>query len=245
MPSANYAEKSHSRAQMAQPDSRLVAIPPVRPIIRCMRGVLASFLIGTVLIAVVGCRAPQPPQEPTFMMLRIPDYEAFVDQTLTLLRERDFPPERVDRDAGLIVSQPTTSGQWYEFWREDSQGGYQIFESSICTMQRVVTIRSELAGPPPQPEEIQAGSFQDTAPPLPATFRVSVQVDKYRYSAPDRQITTASGAIAIYSEKIPTAEGLRKLRTKGAHWIPKGRDGLLEAHLLAKIAAMPQVEPVE
>ena len=67
-------------------------------------------------------------------------------------------------------------------------------------------------------------------------YRLAVQVDKSRYSATERQITTASGALAIYSEHIPTTEGLRKAESGGAHWVPLGRDALLESYLLAKLA---------
>jgi hypothetical protein len=72
---------------------------------------------------------------------------------------------------------------------------------------------------------------------LSGESRVSVRVDKQRYSAPERQVTTASGALAIYSEHLPTTEGLLASRTEGEHWIPLGRDVLLEQYLLDTIAS--------
>jgi hypothetical protein len=69
-----------------------------------------------------------------------------------------------------------------------------------------------------------------------------VQVDKLRYSAPERQVTTGSGALAISSEKTPDVEGLRGPRSHRAEWVPLGRDPLLEAFLLQRIAgARPDV----
>jgi hypothetical protein len=68
-------------------------------------------------------------------------------------------------------------------------------------------------------------------------YRVSVAVNKSRYAAPDRQVTTASGALAIYNERLPTNEGLRNARSRLSHWVPLGRDALLEADLLDRIAA--------
>ena len=160
------------------------------------------------------------PNGPTEIRLRIPDRDAFIDQTLTLLRQRDFTPRRVDRDDGLVVSEPATSQQWFELWRRDSIGGYQLLESSVHTVRRIVTVHLD-------PLDAEDPSDE---------FRVSVQVDKERYSAPERQVTTASGALAIYSEHLPTTEGLVASRTEGEHWVPLGRDGQLESNLLDKIA---------
>ncbi len=203
-----------------------------------MRHVSFTGVLVAFLVALGGCHAPPQSTGPTEMVLRIPDHEAFLDATLTVLREHDLPPERVDWERGLAVSHPTTSGQWFEFWRGDSRGGYQLFESSIHTVRRIVTV------------QVEPTAVEGTAGVLPAKrardeYRVSVQVDKQRYSAPERQVTTASGALAIYNERLPTTEGLRGAASRGEHWVPLGRDVLLEAYLLDKIAArLPEVEPV-
>jgi len=177
----------------------------------------AFFLAG----ALAGCQMSPPADGPTQISLKIPDRDAFIDQTLTLLRQRDFTPRRVDRDDGLVVSEPATSQQWFELWRHDSIGGYQLLESSIHTVRRIVTV---------QLDPLDAEHPSDE-------FRVSVQVDKERYSAPERQVTTASGALAIYSEHLPTTEGLAASRTEGEHWVPLGRDAQLESYLLDKIGS--------
>jgi len=204
--------------------------------------VCTGVAIG-ILLATTGCQTPPAATGPTEMLIRIPDREAFLDATLTLLRRYDLPPQYVDRAGGKIITERATSGQWFEFWRVDSQGPYQLLESSLHTMGRVVTVTIE-------PAESSAGSqTQPTEPasqPSADTYRLAVQVDKARYSAPERQVTTASGALSIYSERIPTAEGLRRARTARAHWVPLGRDPLLEAYLLARLAdAMPDVQPLQ
>lgn len=163
------------------------------------------------------------------MALRIPDQDAFLNATLTLLREHDFPPDRVDRTAGLVITRPSTGKQWFELWRRDSIGGYQLFESSIHTVRRIVTVRVDPA---------EVGDAPDA-------FQVSVQVDKERHSAPERQVTTASGALAIYSERLPTTEGLMAARTEGEHWVPLGRDALFERYLLDQLAGvLAEVTPM-
>jgi len=176
-----------------------------------------------------GCHAPPSPDGPTEMVLRIPDRDAFLDATLTLLRERDFPPAQVGRADGIVVAGPSTGQQWFEFWRRDSLGGYQLFESSIHTIRRTVTVQMD----------------PTDAVRLGAEYRLSVRVDKERHSAPERQVTTASGALAIYSERLPTAEGLLAAKTEGEHWVPLGRDLPFELYLLDKIASvLPEIAPV-
>ncbi len=199
-------------------------------------------------LALTGCRAPLPPEGPTELRLHVPDYEAFFDASLSVLRRYDFAPDYADRLRGVIVSEPVTSGQWFEPWRVDAPGGYQLLESSLHTVRRVVTVRIE-------PHEMPAATTEPTVadvlsdewdrePPVwgVKTYRVSVQVDKARFSAPERQITTASGALAIYSTRIPTTEGVRGPAGRDIDWVPVGRDPLLEAFLLEKLAnALPSV----
>ena len=225
--------------------------------------VLSTLCVFGALLA--GCHAPPSPTAATELRVQIPDYEQFVDRTLTLLRERDFEPDRVDRPAGVIVAGPTTSAQWFEFWRSDVQGAYQVLEASLHTIQRRVSITltpaeaegwaEEAVGPAVVLGDAEAadgaGDPDVTAVPGVAMaasggrYRLVVQVDKYRYSAPERQVTTASGALSIYSERLPTTEGLRGARSRGLHWVPLGRDGLLEGYLLAKIlSANPDVKVV-
>ena len=160
------------------------------------------------------------------MRLQIADRERFVDNALTMLRELDFEPAWVDRDRGLIQTRPTTSAQWYEFWRGDVIGPDQALESSVSTVRRSVRVD---IGPPPIGE---------------AASTVDVEVRKERYSAPERQVTTASSALAIYSERLPTSEGLIRARTAGEHWVDLGRDGRLERDLLRRMSRLPSARKI-
>jgi hypothetical protein len=194
-----------------------------------------------------GCQAPVKPEGPTRLTLPIVDRDAFIEATLTVLRENDFTPRRVDYREGRIEAGPTTSGQWFEFWRSDSRGGYQALESSLHTIRREVTveIRPVAASAPavvrrPGTRSTGAGAATpapgvDAKAPPPTECTVDVTVEKSRYVAPSRQVTNASGALAIYSERLPTEEGLRGARSVDEQWVPLGRDGLLEKHLLSLI----------
>jgi len=184
------------------------------PIIAISLGFLAGLTCG--------CQTAAPPSNSVPRLVRVADRDAFFNETLTLLREKDFPPRRVDREGGVAVAGPTTSGQWFEFWRSDSRGPRQSLESSLHTIRRTVTVK--LAAD-------SAASSSDRG----GTYQLSVEVEKERYSAPERQLTTPIGALAIYSDKLPTEEGLRAARTYGEHWVPIGRDPLLEEYLLEQI----------
>jgi len=205
-----------------------------------------------MVVALAGCRAPLPPEGPTELRVYVPDYEAFFDAALSVLRRYDFSPDYADRTRGVIVSEPVTSGQWFEPWRVDSPGGYQLLESSLHTIRRTVTVRLQpLEDSPAETQPTVADVLSedwDREPPVWGVkrYRVSVQVDKSRYSAPERQITTASGALAIYSTRIPTTEGIRGPASREIDWVPLGRDPLLEAFLLEKLAnALPNVSVVD
>jgi hypothetical protein len=185
------------------------------------------------LAALSACQAPTKPVDPTTDVISLRDKDAFIDTALTVLREHDLQPQFADRGHGEIVTHPTTSAQWFEFWRKDAPGSYQLFESSIHTVQRVVTVHIAPEGDPPT-----------TAPAAPAisaadangdSYRLTVEVQKFRFSAPERQATTASSALAIYNERLPTREGLVAAKTAGQHWVPLGRDPLLETYLLEKL----------
>jgi len=178
---------------------------------------------------------------PTEVVLHIADYDAFVDASVSLLRQFEFPPERVDRARGMIVTGPATSGQWFEPWRVDSQGPYQVLESSLHTLRRAVTVQITPLdeAPATQPTVTDVISEEwDREPDLwqVPRYRVAVQVDKERYAAPPRQITTTSGALSIYSTRIPTTEGVRGRASRSDEWVALGRDPLLEAFLLERLA---------
>lgn len=190
------------------------------------------FLLAAASIAAYGCQAAPRPQGPTTVVWHVSDVEAFLDDSLSVLRECDLPPARVERASGHIVTQPTVSAQWFEWWRSDARGAYQLLESSLHTIRRTVDVRIEPA--------VAAG--EAGAAGQPTAYRVSIRVDKERLSAPQRQITTASGALSIYNERIPTDDGLRLAKSAAEHWMSLGRDVLLEEHLLARLAGLPQVQ---
>ena len=184
-----------------------------------MRSAYALFLWGCSLTLVGGCQAPPQANGPTRAIVRVSDRDAFLDSMMTVLREHDFPPDQLDRRGGTLVTEPSTSGQWFEIWRSDVHGAYQILESSLHTLRRIVTVHVSPS----------VADGEDA-------YDLVVEVDKQRLSAAERQITTSSGLLSIYSERVPTIEGKRGAGSALVRWIDAGRDVLLENYLLGRFA---------
>ena len=245
-----------------------------------LRACRVLVLSSGALLAITGCQAPAAPTGPTEMVMQLASYQRFLDDSITLLRQNDFPPDFVDRTHGLIVTQPATTGQWFEIWRADSRGAYQTLESNLHTMRRVIRVAVEpvesetmrpiaefdaqasATGTPARSAEANGKNAESEArvsepgdassrpvlPPDPnadaslpleppnvsGRFRVRVLVEKSRLTQPERQVTTASGAMGMYSLRTPTAEGERHKRDQ--HWVPEGRDGELEAWVLEQLS---------
>ena len=192
-------------------------------IIRSMLRLGSTLLVISFAALLGGCQAPRAAEDPTQLLVRIADRDRFFDQTLTTLREFDFQPRELDRERGIAIAGPTTGKQWFEFWRRDVQGPYQVLESSLHTIRRIVTVRVDPQG--------DGGAS-----------RLTVQVDKSRFSSPERQVTTSTGALGIYSERLPTTEGLRNARHALDQWIPLGRDAEMESYLMDQIVTATNVE---
>ena len=177
-----------------------------------------SGISCAILVFLAGCTAPRV-GGPTTATLQIGDRDEFINRTLTLLRENELPPRFVDRELGRIETRRSTGGQWFEPWRSDVIGGYQILESTLHTIGRTATISLDQT---PNDDQVQ----------------VTVNVQKERYSAPERQVTTASGALGIYNESVPTYSGLRGRTGRFETWVTLGRDPLLEEQLLSQMKVL-------
>ncbi|MBN1344717.1 MAG: hypothetical protein JXQ73_18640 [Phycisphaerae bacterium] len=181
-------------------------------------GGLAGSLLGG-LVLLTGCVDPPSdygPVQADVVVSDGTDFDYLWESTLRTLRRVNLTPDRQDSREGIITTKPITSQQWFEFWRHDSLGPYQWVESSMHTTQRHAIVRIQR-----QPE--------------PGHYRVSVEVEVFRYSAPERQVSTPSGALLMYSEKLPTEQGERLQPMEDVHWVRLGRDPQLEGLLLRRI----------
>lgn len=162
---------------------------------------------------------------------------------MTVLREHDFAPRQLDRESGLVVAGPSTSGQWFECWRQDTRGGYNFLEANLHTVRNTVTLRLDPAtGGEGAATSAPTSGEAAKSEPTSATYRLSVQVDKERLSALERQVTTTGAALTIFSERAPTEEGFRDKLGATRQWVRKGRNEPLEVYFLQRIIEATQAE---
>jgi hypothetical protein len=173
----------------------------------------------TFLVCLVGCQQPHPPSEPSpqTLLIQKDDIDMAWDETLDVLREHYFIPDRQDRRAGLIVSYPDLSKQWFEFWRDDAQGSYEVAESSLHTVRRTVEVRF-----------VPVKGKKDK-------YEIKVCVLVHRKSEPGRQITSSSGAYMAFRDNVPLVTGDTPKRQNVLQWVFIGEDTRMENYLIRRI----------
>ena len=175
-----------------------------------------TFTILVGLAFAVGCHKPAPPQGPTAEFIQHDDVDPLWQAAQSVLRKHDFQVDRQDLAAGVIETLPTTSQHFSEFWRQDVADPYSFGQATMHTMQRKATVRF-----------IRAPGSQWT---------IELEVDVYRLSTPEHQVTSASSALLAFSGGLPTATGQVGVNaSKQREWVPLGRDGEMESRLLSQI----------
>lgn len=181
-----------------------------------MRGQIAIRGTAGLLVCVacpMGCHRPIAPEGPSSESIAADGLEDIWDAALKVLQKHDFLPVRQDRAAGIIATLPTTSQHFSEFWRQDVAEPYGFAHASLHTTQRKATVRFVREG--------------DTD-----AWSLEVQVDVYRLSTPESQVTSSSSAIQGFSGVLPTTEGEI---ARNRRWVHLGRDEMMERRILNRI----------
>ena len=179
---------------------------------------LGSACLLVAMLA-VGCMQPPAPLEHQSLRLTVSDeneQRALWDTTLDVLRRSRFQIDRDDPGARVITTFPEVSGNWFEFWRQDTATAYDTVEANLHTVRREATVNL-----------VPADSEN--------TWLLSIKVVKSRHSAPERQMTNPAEGLRVFSAAIPTTSGDVLTRAESVEWIDRGRDAAVERMLLDRV----------
>ena len=149
-----------------------------------MRAFLASVavvLAGAVMGFSGGCAEHSKPILPPAQMTQDEkNFDALWQSSIDTLRKYYFTLDVQDRRRGLIVTAPTVSRNWFEFWRSDAVTTYDVTENSLQTIYRkiTVTIRPSSSGS--------------------STYVVAVTVDVYRSDRLDKEAASVSSSYDMF-----------------------------------------------
>lgn len=189
-------------------------------------------MLGIVLLSIAaaaslaGCQAPRPITGQVSVSLADEEaYRQFWGHSVATVRHFGYEMQRVDPAAGVIVSEPMTSKQWFEFWRNDTLAAGQVVEASMHTTRRQIRVHVQPMGEP-------------------KTYLVDVRVDVQRMSQPDRQVTTSASVAHAYTDRLPTEQATTEAEA-AVHWVDMGRDRVLETAILERLSRWPDARIIQ
>ena len=168
---------------------------------------LLSLLL--IIFTVCGCQQPEELHNPAVFKSGSEELWTACKDELTA---RGFSIGFQNRKAGIIETNPLTSKQWFEFWRNDVVDSSSTIKSSMHTTNRVITLNI---------------NSDDSS--VECTAKINRQYDKYTEKAPpviteDSLIATSYILIREDDNKTPKT------------WAYIGRDSKLEQSILQSIS---------
>jgi hypothetical protein len=181
-----------------------------------MKKIALTTCVICIGLFIFGCQYPHAPVQPASgaLVINKSEFDTAWEETIDVLREHYFIPDSQNQRAGLIVSYPTLSRQWFEFWRDDSLGTYEKMESSIHSIRRTARVKFV---------------------PVKDKYQIQISIMVQRKAEPERQITSASGTILAFRDTAPLMSGEKKPRAKTITWTQVGEDVKLANYLLHRL----------
>lgn len=106
-----------------------------------MRTILTSLVFAGLLAGVGACvRHTEPLRSREDMTPAERNFDNLWHASRYVLRKYHFTIDRQDRRAGLISTEPMTGKHFFEFWRRDTAGRQDTYESTVQTIYRTVTV---------------------------------------------------------------------------------------------------------
>ncbi len=191
-----------------------------------LRGV--GFLILGLLLA--GCTEQQQYGAVKPICVDNIDKIQAMETVEDVLAKMHFTIEKADTKSGFIRTRPLAGGQFFEFWRSDNVGADNWLESNLHSIRRVVELNM---------------SEQDEGPPKSGNrLCINCEVQKYRLSMPEHQVSSSARAYEMFSESSSTLQNLKlnPEQKEGMAWIDLGKDRQLAAEILKRISSMLDIE---
>lgn len=180
------------------------------------------MIVAPVAACLVGCAAPQRTGDLVQQQFEVTgdqdDQDRIWEQSTDVLRRQGFKIDRYDRRAGVVTTFPQTSGQFFEFWRKDTDTPYDWLEASLRTVRRSVTLESRLD---------ESGE----------AMLITVTVHRETFATPERQFNNSLAAFRMFGDELPGERTGGRVTRADSYWIPDGRDPAMEAYLMKRIAA--------
>lgn len=144
------------------------------------------------------------------------DFDELFEAAERVARKHYYRIDQADRRAGLVVSAPTTSKQFFEIWRNDTGTASGTLKSSITTVRR--TLRYE---------------FVRNAD---GSYTVTPKVLIEQFSTVGRRVTSPANAPLAFDPPIEEYDaGYRRYPWEPTYWFAIGRDTALEKQLAKSI----------
>ncbi len=133
-----------------------------------------------------------------------------------VLADMRFTIDKADTDIGIIKTRPLPGAQLFEFWRDDNVGAFNTAEANIHTIRRVIQLHVSQDG---------------------EQLCVHCDVQTYRLSLPEHEVTSSAQAYQMFSRSTPSMQKLELYpeQKKGMAWICLGKDTRLTTEILNRI----------
>jgi len=192
------------------------------------------LLWGLGLTPGLGCAsrpADSAPADPP--MVAAADYEAALDATADVLRDRGFVVDRRDHRFGVVSTEPLGAATMFEVWKPNNVTADAAVRSTLNDQRRTVTVTLTPAWDRARPDQAQADAEQADATQAPP-YLLSVEVLIEQRQTVTRRVGGAPGSRAFsYLTAAPLE--LRRRGIEDEFWRPLGRDPALEQRLAEQI----------
>jgi len=162
---------------------------------------------------VLGCAKQQ--QSKAFDRLCVPDLQKprAMEISEDVLAGMHFTIAKADCDQGIIVTKPLPGGEFFEFWRDDSVGGFNTTEASIHTLRRTAQL------------DLSQENGQTC---------INCTVKTERLYMPRIDVSSSGEAFRMYGLTSKTRQRI-ELPSQQRSWVDLGQDKMLATRILNRI----------